>query len=87
MIVEPEQPDKLAEAILHLQKNPAEAEALGLQGRRYAVLNYSFEQALSRYEELFYQITEATRRTALPGLTTEDVLTEAVPVELEKTQV
>lgn len=91
MIVEPEQPDKLAEAILHLQQNPAEAEALGLQGRRYAVLNYSFEQALSRYEELFYQIT-AARRTALPELTTEDVLMEdvlmeTVPIELEKTQV
>jgi len=87
MVVEPERPDKLAEAILHLQENSAEAEALGLQGRRYAVLNYSFEQALSRYEELFYQITAATQRTALPGITTEDILVEALPIELEKTQV
>ena len=85
MVVEPEKPDKLAEAILHLQKNPVKAEALGLQGRRYAVLNYSFEQALSRYEELFYQITEASQRKALPGLTSKDALLKAVPVELEKT--
>jgi colanic acid biosynthesis glycosyl transferase WcaI len=84
-VVEPEQPHKLAEAILHLQENPAEAEALGLQGRRYAVLNYSFEQALSRYEELFYQIT-AARQTNLPGMTTENVLVEALPIELEQTQ-
>jgi colanic acid biosynthesis glycosyl transferase WcaI len=87
IVVEPEQPDKLAEAILHLQQNPVEAEALGLQGRKYAVLNYSFDQALSRYEELFYQITKATQQTALPGLTAEDVLMEVVPVEMEKTQV
>jgi colanic acid biosynthesis glycosyl transferase WcaI len=87
VVVAPEQPELLAEAILNLQANPAEAEALGLQGRRYAVLNYSFEQALSRYEELFYQITAAARRTTLPGLTTEDVLIEALPVEMEKNQV
>jgi colanic acid biosynthesis glycosyl transferase WcaI len=85
IVVEPEEPNKLAEAILHLQKNPVRAEALGLQGRRYAVLNYSFEQALSRYEELFYQITEASQRKALPRMTAKDVLLEAVPVELEKT--
>jgi colanic acid biosynthesis glycosyl transferase WcaI len=87
VVVEPEQPDRLAEAILNLQANPAEAEALGLQGRRYAVLNYSFEQALSRYEELFYQITAATRRTALPGIISEDVLIEALPVEIENNQI
>jgi colanic acid biosynthesis glycosyl transferase WcaI len=87
IVVEPEQPDQLAAAILHLQQNPIEAEALGLQGRKYAVLNYSFDQALSRYEELFYQITKTAQRTGLPGLTTEDVLVEALPVEMEKTQV
>jgi colanic acid biosynthesis glycosyl transferase WcaI len=87
IVVEPEQPDKLAAAILHLQQNPIEAEALGLQGRKYAVLNYSFDQALSRYEELFYQITKTAQRSVLPGLTTEDVLVEALPVEMEKTQV
>jgi colanic acid biosynthesis glycosyl transferase WcaI len=87
IVVEPEQPDKLAEAILHLQQNPVEAEALGLQGRKYAVLNYSFDQALSRYEELFYQVTKAAQQEALPGLTTEDVLVEVVPIEMEKTQI
>jgi colanic acid biosynthesis glycosyl transferase WcaI len=87
IVVEPEQPDKLAEAILHLHQNPIEAEALGLQGRKYAVLNYSFEQALSRYEELFYQIAKPSQQTALPGLATEDVLVEALPIEMEKTQV
>jgi colanic acid biosynthesis glycosyl transferase WcaI len=87
IVVEPEQPDKLAEAILHLHQNPIEAEALGLQGRKYAVLNYSFEQALSRYEELFYQIAKPSQREALPGLATEDVLVEALPIEMEKTQV
>jgi colanic acid biosynthesis glycosyl transferase WcaI len=87
VVVEPEKPELLAEAILKLQANPAEAEALGLQGRRFAVLNYAFEQALSRYEELFYQITPASQRLPLPGLTTEDVLVDVSAIELEKTQV
>jgi colanic acid biosynthesis glycosyl transferase WcaI len=86
VVVEPEQPELLAEAILNLHANPVEAEALGLQGRRYAMLNYSFEQALSRYEELFYQITTATQRATLPSMITEDVLVEALPVEMEKNQ-
>jgi colanic acid biosynthesis glycosyl transferase WcaI len=62
LVVEPENPQELADAIVSLQQNPEEAESLGRAGRLYAVQNYSFEQALSRYEELFYRIT-ATART------------------------
>ncbi|NJR65245.1 MAG: glycosyltransferase family 4 protein [Leptolyngbyaceae cyanobacterium CRU_2_3] len=57
VVVEPECPDRLAEAILDLHSHPAKVEAIGEQGRRYAMLHYSAEQALNRYEKLFYEVT------------------------------
>ncbi|MCU0569139.1 MAG: glycosyltransferase family 4 protein [Oculatellaceae cyanobacterium Prado106] len=85
IVVEPEDPAQLAAAIRNLQMEPAQAEFLGLQGRKFAVLNYAFEQALSRYEELFYQITPASR-VVPSSLEVETALLEAVPVELEQSQ-
>ncbi len=56
VVVEPENPVALAKQILELQKNPEHAERLGKQGRQHALERYSFEQALSQYENLFYQV-------------------------------
>ncbi len=56
VVVPPQKPEALANAVLDLYQNPAKAEALATQGRRYAVENYAFEQALSRYEELFTKV-------------------------------
>lgn len=56
LVVEPESPVSLAEAILDLYKNPEQAEEFAQAGRRYAMLNYSFEQAINRYERLFYDV-------------------------------
>jgi colanic acid biosynthesis glycosyl transferase WcaI len=60
MVVEPENPTQLAEAILQLYQNPELAESLGKQGRQYAIERYSFEQALNQYEALFTQVKEST---------------------------
>ncbi len=65
LVVEPENPELLAEAILDLYQNPSKAETLANQGRRYAMSQYSFEQALLRYEDLFYEVA-ATRVAAKP---------------------
>jgi colanic acid biosynthesis glycosyl transferase WcaI len=51
--VPPEDPQALAETIQELYHNPAKVAALGLQGRKYAVENYGFEEALNQYEALF----------------------------------
>ena len=53
IIVSPEEPDSLAQAILDLYTNPYKAERLGQQGRQFAVDYYSLEQALNQYEALF----------------------------------
>jgi colanic acid biosynthesis glycosyl transferase WcaI len=58
IVVEPEQPDLLADAILDLYNNPDRSELLGKRGRRHAVDQYSFEQALNRYEALFSEVTK-----------------------------
>lgn len=57
VVVPPEQPELLANAVLELYQNPDRAEALGHRGRQCAVDRYSFEQALNRYEALFSSIT------------------------------
>lgn len=61
MVVNPEDPAVLAEAITDLYKNPRKAELLGRQGRQHALEQYSFDEAIHRYEALFEEMT--TRRT------------------------
>ncbi|MBH8572557.1 glycosyltransferase family 4 protein [Nostocaceae cyanobacterium CENA369] len=71
IVVEPESAEALATAILKLYKNPALAAQLGKQGRKFAVENYSFEQALERYEQLFFDAIakKAATLDMLPELT------------------
>ena len=56
MVVPPEDPDALAAKILELYHNPDKVKVLGEKGRQYALENYTFEQALNQYEELFAAI-------------------------------
>lgn len=58
LVVEPENAKDLAIAIQKLYDNPDLAEKLGQQGRHHAMNEYSFEQALNRYEGLFKQLVE-----------------------------
>ncbi|MDB9528243.1 glycosyltransferase family 4 protein [Oscillatoria sp. CS-180] len=56
LVVEPESPNELAKAIQHLYEHPEICEQLGKQGRIHALNEYSFEQALNRYENLFRRL-------------------------------
>lgn len=58
VVVPPETPDALAEAILDLYHNPEKVKVLGEKGRQYALENYTFEQALNQYEKLFAAVQE-----------------------------
>lgn len=60
LVVKPQSPYHLAEAIKMLYRNPEEAKALGERGRRHAIDCYSFERALDRYEALFERVTRST---------------------------
>lgn len=53
IVVEPESPRALAEAILELAQDPDRAERLGRQGRQHALECYCFQVSLDRYEQLF----------------------------------
>ncbi|MDH6061870.1 glycosyltransferase family 4 protein [Chrysosporum bergii ANA360D] len=53
IVVEPESPQALADAVANLYHNPTFAARLGERGRKFAVENYSFDQALYAYEQLF----------------------------------
>jgi colanic acid biosynthesis glycosyl transferase WcaI len=56
IIVEPESPDALANAVQNLYTNQALRAKLGNTGRQFAEANYSLEQALDRYEYLFSRV-------------------------------
>ena len=56
LLVNPEDPEALATAILKLYKNPDLATILGEKGRQYAEENYAFEKTLDQYEKLFSQV-------------------------------
>ncbi|RUR84077.1 glycosyltransferase family 4 protein [Chlorogloeopsis fritschii PCC 9212] len=60
IIVPPEDPDALAQAILDLYQHPNKVQTLGYNSRQYATEQYAFEQALNHYESLFYTVTADT---------------------------
>jgi len=80
LVVEPENATELAKAITHLYENPELAENLGRQGRHHAMREYSFEQALNRYESLFKQLVEGKRgRLAFGKMAPQIASADAVP--------
>lgn len=78
IVVHPESPDALADAVQKLYENPTLAAQLGEKGRKFAVENYSFDQALHRYEELFYDVTPERESTLdiLPKLNSKKSILE-----------
>ncbi|MEB3356765.1 MAG: WcaI family glycosyltransferase [Synechococcales bacterium] len=58
LVVPPEAPQALADAILDLYQNPLKAKILGDRGRQYALKHYAFEEALKRYETLFEDVLD-----------------------------
>ncbi|MEM1366690.1 MAG: glycosyltransferase family 4 protein [Cyanobacteria bacterium P01_H01_bin.15] len=53
MVVSPEDPKALADAIRMLYSDRERLKVMGKQGRAYAERTYAFSQALDRYEQLF----------------------------------
>ncbi|MEH2158346.1 glycosyltransferase family 4 protein [Nostoc sp.] len=78
IIVKPESADALATAVLDLYNQPELTAKLGREGRKFAVENYSFEQALDRYEELFSNMIakRATTLDILPELSSKESLVD-----------
>ena len=58
VLVPPEEPSGLADAVLDLYKHPEKVKTLGYNSRKYAVEQYSFDQALNNYESLFESVKE-----------------------------
>ena len=56
LVVEPESPSALLDAVLTLAGDRDRTETLGHYGRAYAEKTYSFESALNSYEALFKKL-------------------------------
>jgi colanic acid biosynthesis glycosyl transferase WcaI len=78
IIVEPESPTDLAEAVLSLYKNPELASQLGNKGRKFAQERYSLEQALDKYESLFSRIVPKHDSTLgnIPKLSSQESMAD-----------
>jgi colanic acid biosynthesis glycosyl transferase WcaI len=61
LVVDPENPVALADAVLELYTDQAKGEMLGQRGRQFALERYSFDQALNHYEALFAAVTSGSR--------------------------
>ncbi|NMG09075.1 WcaI family glycosyltransferase [Brasilonema sp. UFV-L1] len=66
IVVPPEKPKALAQAIFDLYNHPEKVKALESSARQFAVEQYAFEQALTKYESLFYSVT--AERSAIKPL-------------------
>ncbi|MEC4817203.1 MAG: glycosyltransferase family 4 protein [Scytonema sp. PMC 1069.18] len=60
IVVAPESPKALVAGLLELYNNPAEVAKLSGKGRQFAEKRYSFEQALTDYEDLFEEVIAST---------------------------
>lgn len=58
IVVPPEDPEVLAQAIIDLYAHPNKLKDLGKRGREYAEKHYAFESALDSYESLFAAVTK-----------------------------
>lgn len=63
IVVPPEDPNALAEAVLKIYNDRCYGETLGTQGRQYAVDYYRFERSLQAYERLFTELSEVSGKT------------------------
>ncbi len=74
LVVPPESPTDLAEAISTLYSDPTAAEAYGKKGRQYAVENYAFTQALSAYEGLLKSLVPEPSQSPKGVFTSSEAL-------------
>ncbi|MGB3510470.1 MAG: glycosyltransferase family 4 protein [Microcoleaceae cyanobacterium] len=56
VVVPPEDPQALADAVLDLYQNPEKTQTFGQQGRIYTEKNFSLEAALDKYKKLFDEL-------------------------------
>jgi len=62
LVVNAEDPQKLSQAILMLQRDSGLAKKLGKQGRQFAIDNYEFDTVIDSYENLFTKLTSLSRQ-------------------------
>lgn len=68
LLVPPDDPQAIAEALQHLFRNPLAAEALGSEARRTIKENFDGEQTTKELVSLFNGTTNDTSRSILPRL-------------------
>lgn len=63
LLVEPDDPEGLAKAILALWDDPARCSAMGLSGRRRVENEFDVRHAVARYESLYREVIQPSSRS------------------------
>ncbi|MEM9087659.1 MAG: glycosyltransferase family 4 protein [Cyanobacteria bacterium P01_F01_bin.53] len=84
VVVEPESPTALTNAIQALYDDPQERELMGRKGRQFAIDHYSFGQALNAYESLLENVLEPIPVFKLPPKPVSVLTKDLRPSELGK---
>ncbi|MEM6448925.1 MAG: glycosyltransferase family 4 protein [Cyanobacteria bacterium P01_D01_bin.105] len=66
LVVAPENPTKLTNAIQYLYDHPQKLEQFGQKGRQFAIQKYSFDQALNEYDHLLKSVADVDAAVASP---------------------
>lgn len=60
-VVQPEQPEQLAETLRSVYHNASQRAAWSAQGRHYATTHYDLARAIAAYEQLFYSLVGSAK--------------------------
>ncbi len=83
IVIPPEDPAALAEALLSLHNNPMRSVELAREGRQFAMRTYAFEQSLSRYEALLTRVAAGQGTSTEPNATSPVINSEMLMMDSE----
>jgi glycosyltransferase involved in cell wall biosynthesis len=84
LVVDPERPDQLAEAIERLHREPATAETLGRNALRTIETRFSLDRAAHRVRTFYEEVTLARRRRSMLGAIKEFLAGSPLSISREK---
>ncbi len=86
ILVNPMQPDAIANAILHLLNNPDLAKTMGAKGRQAVLEKYNWEQEEQKLISLYHRLLNTSDRNALQSTTqTSNILNISTPIMTQPT--
>ncbi len=68
IVVEPENAEKMSSAILYLRAHPQEAEALGINGRKYVISHFDYDQLTGALDKRLATLIGTSEKITIPQI-------------------